>query len=116
MPARSRHRARRPAEGGRSMKVALNRKQIEEKGMFGRVKGVKHFVGVKIEPTPEEMGVIQQHKMMNRVLLTYDSGIDAVGEMNLAVKNLVEGHGRDFADARLAINYEELLKKWLIEL
>ena len=88
------------------MKLIMKRDQKDEKGVFGRDKGVTFILTCRVELDPVEQELVSKYKAYDQLLI--HKGSEKISELTIA--NLINGVTEEFSDMETMIKNEEVIK------
>jgi hypothetical protein len=92
------------------VRLIINRKQEDQKGLLGGHKGVSFTLSYRLELTAEEQQLVEHYKL-EFYPVTWTTGRDGVRMPDDTIGNMVAGRSQTLSDVATLLNNEEIVKK-----
>jgi hypothetical protein len=96
------------------MRLIINRRQAEVKGMLGGHKGVSFTLSYRLELTDEERGLVERYKLQNYPLTWTNTQSGRIPDDTIA--NMVAGRSQTLNDVTTLLRNEDIVKSACDEL
>lgn len=93
------------------MKLFISRNQYDEKGFFGKHKGVDFHLKARVELTDEESELVARYKADDEVLCSMKYASMGNQITTITIGSLIRGHGFHTKNIAELLGYEEDIKK-----